>query len=217
MTMPVLIQNHREKVTVTQLKKVYSTLSQALVAAINEDGTPDLWDIYQYDDEEESEDTITRYASKNLVKQLKVTKDCGFTSDGCFPYAKYKVLNGVEERNFEILNNRYYKFVLSDGTLVAIEGYEPSVGNEYRVYGEIWVDVNGYKFPNTAGKDLFLFLYTKDRILPYGYNKTDKELKNTNCRKNSAGYDCTAWVLYNENMDYLHCDDLSWTGKVRCK
>ena len=21
---------------------------------------------------------------------------------------------------------------------------------------------------------------------------------------------CTAWVIYNENLDYLHCDDLSW-------
>ena len=30
-------------------------------------------------------------------------------------------------------------------------------------------------------------------------------------------YSCTAWVLYNENMDYLHCDDLSWTGKTKCK
>lgn len=31
------------------------------------------------------------------------------------------------------------------------------------------------------------------------------------------GRNCTAWLLYNENMDYLHCDDLSWTGKTKCK
>ena len=28
---------------------------------------------------------------------------------------------------------------------------------------------------------------------------------------------CTAWVLYNENMEYLRCSDLSWDGKKKCK
>lgn len=31
------------------------------------------------------------------------------------------------------------------------------------------------------------------------------------------GYGCAAWVIYNENMDYLHCNDLSWDGKKKCK
>ena len=31
------------------------------------------------------------------------------------------------------------------------------------------------------------------------------------------GNGCTAWVIINENMDYLHCSDLSWTGKHSCK
>ena len=31
------------------------------------------------------------------------------------------------------------------------------------------------------------------------------------------GYTCAAWIIYNENMDYLHCNDLSWDGKKRCK
>ena len=34
---------------------------------------------------------------------------------------------------------------------------------------------------------------------------------------NAQGRSCTAWVLYNENMDYLHCSDLSWDGKHSCK
>ena len=33
MTMPVLIQNHQEKVTVTRLKKAYSILSQAYMSS----------------------------------------------------------------------------------------------------------------------------------------------------------------------------------------
>ena len=31
------------------------------------------------------------------------------------------------------------------------------------------------------------------------------------------GRACTAWVIYNGNMDYLHCNDLSWHGKTKCK
>ena len=219
MTMPSLIQKHREKVTVTRLKKVYSTLSQALVAAINENGTPDLWDSYQYEDEEESEDTITRFAVKNLVKQLKIAKDCGYESKGCFVAGGYKNLAGSAERDFENLNNRYYKLVLADGTLLAIEGYGAnSVADDNRNYGEIWVDINGKAGPNTSGKDLFLFLYKKYKVVPYGYDKTDKSLKSLGCiPKGNGGINCTAWVLINENMDYLHCDDLSWTGKKTCK
>ena len=48
---------------------------------------------------------------------------------------------------------------------------------------------------------------------------------NTHCRDKNAGFlsggpngaGCTAWVIYNENMDYLRCDDLSWDGKHECK
>lgn len=32
------------------------------------------------------------------------------------------------------------------------------------------------------------------------------------------GYGCTAWVIYNENMDYLHCrSKLQWSGAKKCK
>ena len=223
MTMPVLIQNHREKVTVTQLKKAYSVLSQAMLMAVKEDGTADIWDSYQSENDgyaDEEPVTRTRFTPINLVKQLKVAKDCGFTSSGCFQSGAYKQLKGLAERDFENKGS-YYKVVLSDGSILALEGYEPQHevfdGLEDRAYGEIWVDINGKKFPNIAGKDLFLFVYTKDRILPYGYNRIDKPLSSTSCRATASGYDCTAWVLYNENMDYLYCDDLSWTGKKQCK
>lgn len=45
MTMPSLIANYQEKQRVSQLKKVYSALSQAFVTAVQENGTPDEWEI----------------------------------------------------------------------------------------------------------------------------------------------------------------------------
>ena len=32
----------------------------------------------------------------------------------------------------------------------------------------------------------------------------------------AQGRGCAAWVLYEGNMEYLHCDDLSWGGKKKC-
>lgn len=36
-------------------------------------------------------------------------------------------------------------------------------------------------------------------------------------KSNLNGYGCTAWVIYNENMDYTRCNNLSWDGKLKCK
>ena len=228
MTLPALVQKQQEKVTVTQLKKVYSELSQAMSFAVTEDGTADTWNIYSYELTDENKDNgsdtgasgqkYERFEPHNLIKRLKVSKDCQYKSQGCFIDSGYKMLNGAKERNFENLNNQYYKIVLADGTAIAFEGYEPSLSpDDDRNYGEIWVDVNGNKNPNIAGKDLFLFVYTKDRIYPYGYKKNNVPLSNTNCKRSSSGYDCTSWVLANGNMDYLHCDNLDWNGKTKCK
>lgn len=40
-------------------------------------------------------------------------------------------------------------------------------------------------------------------------------MQNTSYERITGG-GCTAWVIFNENMDYLHCDDLSWNGKTKC-
>ncbi len=224
MTLPTLVQKQQEKVTITKLKKAYSILSQAMMSAVNENGPVNTWNIYTYDSAGDSvesggdkEGTISRYESYNLIKQLKIAKDCKYKSEGCFILNGYKRLDGLAERNFENLNNQYYKLILADGMALAIEGYTPDDGDEKSKYGEIWVDVNGNKNPNIVGKDLFLFFYTKDRIYPYNYQKNNVPLANTECRLNSSGYDCAAWVLANENMEYLRCNDLSWTGKTKCK
>lgn len=217
-TLPVLINNYKEKATVTRLKKVYSILSQAMQKAVIENGTADVWDSYETEDDD---DTLKLYYSDNIIKQLAVAKDCGFKSEGCFLPHGYKMLSGREERDFENMNNLYYKLVLADGTLVAIQGYSATRADGCAASGscgEIWVDINGNKHPNVVGKDLFIFLYTKDNVFPYGYNKKDKPLSESGCSvKSGNGYGCAAWILTNENMDYLHCNDLNWSTKTTCK
>ncbi len=223
MTLPTLIQKHQEKVTVTQLKKSYSILSQALNFAIAENGTVDNWKMYTFEEdrgEDEGSVEMTIFEPYNLTKNLKFSKDCGFKADGCFIDNGYEHLNGAKSRNFEKLT-RYYKGILADGTAIALQGYNVC-GNVTGHCGEIWVDVNGHKKPNVVGKDVFLFIFTKNKLVPY--KATDRAssiyngpLSKTQCRFQEAGYDCANWVMTYENLDYLHCDDLSYSGKTKCK
>ena len=75
----------------------------------------------------------------------------------------------------------------------------------------IYLDINGSNAPNTHGKDIFSFYLTKNCIEPVG---TQDETAWT-FEKGSLGR--TAWVIANENLDYLRCPkDLDWDGKTKC-
>ena len=49
-TMPVIIQKHREQVIVTKAKKVYNQFSQAFQATVEENGTPENWEFSVHTD-----------------------------------------------------------------------------------------------------------------------------------------------------------------------
>ena len=88
------------------------------------------------------------------------------------------------------------------------------------ICGEFSVDINGNKLPNQTGKDVFYFFIAKQGVIPAGTKDETRRWSNFSdeCMATTAGgVGCTAWVVYNENMDYLHCRDLSWTGKHSCK
>ena len=196
-TMPTLIENHKEKVTVTRLKKVYTVLSQAYMSACVENISIKEWGI----GEAFSSDGAKVIADK-MIPYLKLNKDCGFEK-GCFPNNTiYRYLSGTSWYRIDS-SSRSYKFILADGTLVAIESF----GTQ----GKIFVDINGFKGPNQDGRDLFSFWLQDNKVVPLGL-EDDKTYKfGTN-----EGY--TAWVIFNENMDYLRCPDkLGWDKAKSCK
>jgi hypothetical protein len=60
-----------------------------------------------------------------------------------------------------------------------------------------WVDVNGRKNPNVIGKDVFVFVFTKERgLLPAGHDMTDKQVT-TNCSKSGTGAFCIERIIRN--------------------
>lgn len=205
LTIPTLIQNAHERATVSQLKKVYSEFSQAYQLAINENGYPaDNW--------AGSEDTM----SNTLAKYLKLSKNC--SKQEC------------EEEAYNTLTEKPYtaatkpNLILSDGTIILLRLDTINCTTLYNRCGWFIADVNGYSKPNVLGKDAFFFAITNTQILPFGLENNKGIMHGEDfinaCSKQATyqpGLGCSAWVIYNENMDYLHCDGLSWEGKKNCK
>lgn len=209
MTLPVFIQKHQEKVLITQLKEAYSILNQATSLTYTDVGY-----VFSYID---------------FLKYLKTNKVCEKTYEGCANKER-KNLTKTKTRYFggaDTMMLRYTYANLSNGAIIRMDNKTLDCSNSLTVNescGEISIDVNGENGPNSLGQDVFYFYFTKKGLIPFG-SREDEKNPFERCINGFVkdeeyeydGYECTAWALFNENMDYLHCKDLSWTGKTSCK
>jgi len=218
MTIPTLISDYQEKVTITRLNKTYSLLSNAFQLMQAEYGNINTWGLTNTSNvDPETGETVLDWSSANLIsarmkKYLKVAKECSVSGD-CYDRTFY-LLSGNE---YGRSNYSDVDFVLSDGTLVGF-GYYNNTPNT--MYGDIFVILPGKD--DILGKTRFYFNYSTDGILqPEGHNNSNASKFNACDSKTTTGISgrgCTAWVIYNKNMDYLHCrDKLSWAGAHSCK
>ena len=212
MTMPSLIADHREKEKVVSLKKFYSTMSNAFLLAQNEHTEVNNWLV---------DDTPKQNAEivfNNIKPYLSLAKDCGFEK-GCLTDGYVKTLDGRDYNNYNNNTNEYHA-VLADGSQFWIFMCSAGSSCSDGEVGNIKVDVNGLKGKYTFGDDVFIFNITSNGIVPLGVQDSSYSFEkycNRTKTSNANGQGCTAWVILNENMDYLHCDDLSWEGKTECK
>ena len=210
MTMPALIQKQIEKDVVVSLKKNYSVLNQSFLVAYNNFGETDNW----FEANTTSYDILKKLTTNLDVIELK--------NNG--PENKYKMING---NNIPLTD--YAEAKLKDGSIIYLQNSSPNctgnktwegTGNKHlkNICSSIYVDVNGYKGPNKLAIDMFGFYLTKYSVYPSGTDDNFVRF-DTYCSNKMYGisYGCTAWVLTYENLDYLHCDDLSTNGKHKCK
>ena len=205
MTIPTLHQRHTEQATVNKVKKFYSTASQAYQKAVVEYGDIDTWGVTGAT----KEDALIIY--NNMIKNnFKIMVDCGFeNTKKCVYDGFYKHFNGTGQVRYDDASYaNYYKMLLNDGSSVWIRGDKDQIIN-------FFIDVNGAQKPNQWGKDLFGGSVLNGKFLPGGTPGSLNEFDKT-CKKSGTGFGCAAWVVYKGNMDYLHCDDLSWNGKQKC-
>ncbi len=232
MTMPTLIQKNNEKATVTKLKKFMSVMNSAITLSINDNGPIDSWRLTNtvFDEETGSNTPLSNEGQEEFMKRyilpyLKYSYVCLQTDTNCKSYDRYSLdgtkFSGFTDRIILADGSTVSGFVISNSSCLLTAGESKALQN---VCGQIFFDINGArKPPNKTGVDVFLFYFTKYGVIPMG---TEMENNDNYSFENSCslrtvnrlnGYGCTAWVIYNENMDYLHCKDLSWNGKKKCK
>lgn len=177
MTVPALKQEIDKKSYTVGLKKAYSTFNQALIQMANDYGcTGDLkcTGLFVNDDA-----NFTKLGDA-LVKYFKVIENCGNPHlPGCFPDTLRMYYDG-SGFDFSYGTDNAYRFTVADGTAFYVASRNDNcagnrstnvTGNMKQECAYIFVDVNGLKKPNVAGRDIFGFAISNGKgplLYPYG-------------------------------------------------
>ncbi|MDD3149275.1 MAG: prepilin-type N-terminal cleavage/methylation domain-containing protein [Candidatus Gastranaerophilales bacterium] len=183
-------------------KKQYSDLAQATMMIVadnsgslagafpgNAAGTEDLKNAY--------------------MEKLSIIKNCsgtstyggtgsGVSAEGCWHSAgNWYYLNGTTR-----INLTYPGVILNNGGLLRFlidkSDCTYSAGN-YTRCGYFIIDINGFKKPNTWGKDIFGASITSNALIPYGarnYNNISTTCIEDSTATDNNGYGCAAKYLY---------------------
>lgn len=205
LTLPTVIQNYRKQKTVAQLQKTYSTVNQALLQSIAENGDYSGFDKAADDIGDEA------YFKKYWLPYFKGAticnerNRCGYGRMGTAASSFY-FLNGTLAGGYGVSGNpltitaiHYGRstIMLPDGSVVI---YFNGFGdNNQNRSNQVWIfiDVNGGKEPNAFGKDVFLFdRNDKGVIVPRCKNLTIEQV-NSDCSKTGKG-ECCAQKIIND-------------------
>ena len=190
MTMPSLIANYQKKQIVAQLKKVYSTISQAYEMSKNENGPSEDWvDTSQ----SISTENVKKYVQTYWLPYFKSLQECSNYGD-CSYDTNAKAPDGVSHLN--LTGNNRYTIILSDGTLIAFVPFSwtEDKGQFWGKDQKFYIDLNGAKRPNVLGKDVFLFMIYNDKVTSYCPTK-DESTINSNCSKTGNGHCCSTKIM----------------------
>ena len=199
MTLPTLINKHRNKILETGLKKSYSIILQA-------------FEMYQAEHGERLKPEMlggngtTTDLKSQIMPYFKVLIDCDKNGSDkqkecVYVNSTYKTYNGIN-LNGSITRFDDGQFVLQDGSIILIEDMQ---GSNKKI---ISVDVNGRnKNPNKWGHDIFSFqLMDNGQILPVGAPNTYYTNKDEYCSLNSTnlinGIACTYYAI--NDKDYFN-------------
>ena len=168
-SVPSLIQKTNQAELITAWKKTFATLSQATSQYAFEAGTiPKYTNAYQY--------------SNAYANYLKIIKSCEYPNiaGNCWhKKSEYFNFDGTPN-SYDYNEVRNATDILSSGVLLNF--YTESSGTQYtcvssptynQLHGvgtcvQLEVDVNGFKGPNTIGKDIYgAYLYSDGMLMPF--------------------------------------------------
>lgn len=174
MTLPAITQKIDKQVTVSKLKKSFSTLQQVIRLSEKDNGEVAEW---TFPSETDYAANKSEFFKKYFEPYFKVVGKAGFHSP---EHAQYRVYNIDGDGAISVL----YWHILPDGTAIGMFANTP--GN----YIWILIDINSKQGPNRLGKDVFMTeLYREKRLVMWGYGA--KYIEQTRERMlNDASYPC---------------------------
>lgn len=199
LTLPAIITNFQQKSRLLSLNKAYNVLEQNLTSLQTEryykgSLTKSILSLAN-----PKSNTVETSAGTFLKQYYKIANDCGkATSEGCFA-SKYSTLSGSSaDFTCKYGSREGYSVLLKDSSALCI--IPADMSGEYFTSAMVFVDVNGPKKPNIAGKDLFTFNiyndFTIDEIEPKATRKPGMEQR---CRTytNPLAKSCFESILLN--------------------
>jgi len=174
LTIPTLLQNTNDAELKVALKRDFADLSQATLLIKNDFGGS-LTNAFPGD-------LLGSESLKNAFKgKYSYIKEChgiasyggsgtGASAEGCWHVANaWRNLNGT--KRIDAINQP--GLILNNGILMNFSLYKSDCsilsGGSYRTCGDIIFDVNGFKTPNTIGKDIFAVSITDQQLIPSVY------------------------------------------------
>lgn len=191
LTLPVLVAKIQKQEYVSQLKETYSIMNEGFRQSLAAEGVTSIADTSVYDDlnksssNTESDDIQFAYFQKYFKKIERIgyatqvannVKTGTFTGETCKQWANsgfmmYYYLHdsnkcyGVRQENYKlingaILNMSFFPSPLTPGAMY--QYHADFSGPMKQVVGNVIIDVNGTKPPNTWGRDAFMFYLGQD-------------------------------------------------------
>lgn len=185
-TIPVLMTSFKKQETVSRLEKTFTLLSQAVKQSEIDNGNNAQWDWGTSGDMASlrtSFDTLWAPYLR-ISKYCDTYQTCGYNSQ----YFTY--LNNTQAGRIAS-NNTRTTVMLQDGTLFMV--YNGGASSLL-----LLADINGYKPPNTVGKDVFYFVLDQNKgLVPYGYNlsQNTRDTNGTGCTTSGTGGYCAMEIM----------------------
>ena len=228
LTVPIMVQNFKERVTVTKVKKAYSVIEQAYRMAIVENGSMDKWNIDHSDTNtgEVNEDgqTIIDYTGAEqafaiITKYIKGTQ---------LPIDWEKESTNMQgtEVSMDIFapNERHASkaIQMADGVIFEMRFIKPNctINSPNMVCADAGIYLPDKSDKMIQGKNYFYLAFAPAHVM-YSYLNSDyitgfEKYCNPTVNNRESGRGCLAWIIEYGNMDYLRCDDLKWGEKTKC-
>lgn len=197
MTFPILVMNYKKNVVENRLKKVYSTLSQALNRSQAEHGDIEQWEWEQVHGTSGTNETqyMEVFASKYFIPYFAKLRNDEYKTFKDFGYENAFGMETVYQ------TSKFCFITLYDGTILVFDFdfVEPDENNKNPTLDGlmIYADTNGLNNPNLLGSDIFPFrISTKTGKFMPDENYSRNELIEKCKTYEDRGYSCTKLIMY---------------------